>query len=512
MTSARVVDQEWITRAMAGDPVMIAPGEVVPSPDQTRVNFDEDYLRELAASILGVGGLLYPIIVWRRPDNVIELIAGECRLRSVRDILRWREIKAIFFQGNAKQRALICGIENLKRRNLDAMEWARYYVRLRDGHGMTGADIARELGVSDFTVDSRLGVADELSPEIHGWIASGHLAITTAYMKLVKPLRTGKLQESDVRRVAREIINRKHHGATAEERAREGASKAELTGRYKARVASEPKHRLHTILGLRTRANAARATLDSILMSVETETGRAAFEQLLSGKLSAESCAEVAKDLRWLARVAGDLAQLFKPAAHGAVGLGVRRPTAEVLAKREAGVGLDQPPPPALPAAPRLHRAVARPTVPKAQPAPEPRPAPRPVAPAAPRALPTPQPVKPVVLPAGNYKFIKRVLEAMFPLKGDNGLVVLNVELLGKALACGVSSVQSHALTALEITVAIWEVDPAAVPEGDGRELLEVVRRLRTNGPFGAVGLPIFIQRLRGMASVQRAAVDLSSL
>jgi len=57
--------------------------KIDPSPYQHRRHFDEDKLRELAASIQREG-LIEPIIVRPKSDRY-EMIAGERRLRAVRD-------------------------------------------------------------------------------------------------------------------------------------------------------------------------------------------------------------------------------------------------------------------------------------------------------------------------------------------------------------------------------------------------------------------------------------------
>jgi ParB family chromosome partitioning protein len=70
------IEQDGITRA-------IDLRDIAPSPFQHRKNFDSDKLKELAASIQR-DGLISPILV-RPIGNRFELIAGERRLRAIRD-------------------------------------------------------------------------------------------------------------------------------------------------------------------------------------------------------------------------------------------------------------------------------------------------------------------------------------------------------------------------------------------------------------------------------------------
>ena len=66
--------------------------DIDPSPYQRRRYFDEDKLKELGASIQREG-LIEPIVVrlvWKR----YELIAGERRLRAIRDYTDIKTIQA----------------------------------------------------------------------------------------------------------------------------------------------------------------------------------------------------------------------------------------------------------------------------------------------------------------------------------------------------------------------------------------------------------------------------------
>lgn len=305
-TTKSAARADWVAHSAGGDDVMIACDPIIPSPDQTRVDFDPEYIKELARSI-ETNGQLNPIFVWRRPDGGIEMVAGECRLRAIRDELGRSEIRARFVEGTAKERAIICGIENLDRRELNPMETARYYVRLRDVHGMKATEIMANFGKSDFTIFSHLGVVDELPSEVHALITSRELAINAAYNQLVKPLRAHKLERSQLLLRAREIIQRKRFGASPEERAVEGARAA------KGRKAKQPEHQLRTLLGFRARANVARTTIDSILVAISSDHGLDSFRRMVASRLSDPNRRAVAADFRWIASACTQLARAMEP-------------------------------------------------------------------------------------------------------------------------------------------------------------------------------------------------------
>ena len=72
-----------LTNPNIGETEILSVHEIVPSPFQYREYFDDRTLKELAANI-ELDGLVEPIVV-RRQHGSYELIAGERRLRAVRD-------------------------------------------------------------------------------------------------------------------------------------------------------------------------------------------------------------------------------------------------------------------------------------------------------------------------------------------------------------------------------------------------------------------------------------------
>ena len=57
--------------------------KIHPNPNQPRKNFDEDALKELAASIK-VHGIVQPIVLNRQPSGDYLIIAGERRWRAAK--------------------------------------------------------------------------------------------------------------------------------------------------------------------------------------------------------------------------------------------------------------------------------------------------------------------------------------------------------------------------------------------------------------------------------------------
>jgi len=104
--------------------------KVDPSPYQLRRHFDEDKLKELAASIQREG-LIEPIVVRPKNDRY-ELIAGERRFRALRDYTSIKTIQAQIITANNLQARRISAAENLQREDLSAIETIEAVVEIAD--------------------------------------------------------------------------------------------------------------------------------------------------------------------------------------------------------------------------------------------------------------------------------------------------------------------------------------------------------------------------------------------
>jgi len=104
--------------------------KIDPSPYQLRKHFDEDSLKELAASIQREG-LIEPIVVRPKKDRY-ELIAGERRFRALRDYTSIKTIQAQIVTANNLQARRISAAENLQREDLSAIETIKAVVEIVD--------------------------------------------------------------------------------------------------------------------------------------------------------------------------------------------------------------------------------------------------------------------------------------------------------------------------------------------------------------------------------------------
>jgi len=100
---------------------MIDINKIDPSPYQHRKSFDEERIRQLGKSIVQ-DGLIEPIIVRPQKKGRFQLIAGERRLRAIRDFTEMTMIQAKIAIVDDLQARRISSAENGLRKDLSAIE------------------------------------------------------------------------------------------------------------------------------------------------------------------------------------------------------------------------------------------------------------------------------------------------------------------------------------------------------------------------------------------------------
>ena len=117
--------------------------DITPDPDQPRRFFDEEALRELADSIRR-HGVVQPIVVTPRGAQFM-IVAGERRWRAAQ-LAGLVEIPSIIRSLSDQHRLEVSLIENLQRRDLNPLETATAYMKLRDQFNMTLEQIGQHVG------------------------------------------------------------------------------------------------------------------------------------------------------------------------------------------------------------------------------------------------------------------------------------------------------------------------------------------------------------------------------
>ena len=126
----------------------IAITDLKPSPFQPRINFDDEAIDDLAASIREKG-IIQPILVRASStgETTYEIIAGERRWRAAQRA-QLHEVPVLVRDFDDRETAEIALIENLQRQDLSPLEEAEGYNRLMSEFAHTQEALGQALGKS----------------------------------------------------------------------------------------------------------------------------------------------------------------------------------------------------------------------------------------------------------------------------------------------------------------------------------------------------------------------------
>jgi len=155
----------------------VPTGSIEPNPNQPRVHFDEESLKDLANSIKEIG-ILQPLLVREVGPGKYQLIAGERRWRAAQKA-KLGEVPVVvreIDQLGSVEQALV---ENLHRQDLTPLEEASAYQQLADDFSLTHEQVAKRVGKSRAAVTNALRLLT-LPAAIQGYLADGRLSASHA--------------------------------------------------------------------------------------------------------------------------------------------------------------------------------------------------------------------------------------------------------------------------------------------------------------------------------------------
>jgi ParB family chromosome partitioning protein len=117
--------------------------DIVPNPYQPRQSFSENELDEMALSVKEKG-ILTPLLVTKTGDGY-QLIAGERRWRAAQRAGLER-VPVVVREVTSTEALELALIENIHRKDLNAIEEAQAYQRLLEDSGLTQEALAKRLG------------------------------------------------------------------------------------------------------------------------------------------------------------------------------------------------------------------------------------------------------------------------------------------------------------------------------------------------------------------------------
>ncbi len=167
-----------------GRPLEIAVELIDRNPFQTRSNFDETKLTELAASI-EANGVVQPLVVRRGENGRYTLITGERRLMASKQAKK-ATVPAIVREVSDLQTMEMTVVENLQRADLNPMEQARAYERLSKEFHLTQEQMAGRTGKDRASVSNFLRLL-RLPDDLQQRVESGELSFGHARALLALP-------------------------------------------------------------------------------------------------------------------------------------------------------------------------------------------------------------------------------------------------------------------------------------------------------------------------------------
>ena len=241
--SAVPIEGEW----NSGDTILadVPVTQIVKSPYQPRLVFDEKAIEELATSIQTIG-LGKPIIVRPLPNGKLELVGGERRWRAV--LLNGGDTIKAVIQHMSDAMAMMLALTDNSQEDLTDYELARSYHRiLEDGEEKSQRALARRLGVN-VSIVSRCLTLMQLPESIRTVLDINPGLITCNYAKrfvdhaVSQPAiveravqvmdQSGVQQEAALRLIEKEIaaLNKAPEPPRSESRAVEGVGTIKVAG------------------------------------------------------------------------------------------------------------------------------------------------------------------------------------------------------------------------------------------------------------------------------------------
>lgn len=147
--------------------------DILPDPDQPRRTFEEEALNEMADSIRE-HGIIQPLIV-TPTDGHFLIVAGERRYRGAK-IAGLKTIPVLVRTLSDQHKLELSLIENLQRRDLNVLETATAYLKLRDQFNMSLEQIGvRVGGKAPSSISNTLRLL-RLPESVRKALQSGHLS------------------------------------------------------------------------------------------------------------------------------------------------------------------------------------------------------------------------------------------------------------------------------------------------------------------------------------------------
>jgi ParB family chromosome partitioning protein len=174
---------------------------IQPNPYQPRQSFDETEIADLADSIR-THGILQPLVV-RHSGDGFELIAGERRLRAAQ-AADWRQVPVQIRDVDDRQLAELAIVENIQRKDLNAIEKAESFQRYINEYQCTQEELAARVQVDRSTIANLIRLL-ELPADVKQMVQAGD--ISQGHARALLPLGDEQEQIEFARHIKREGLS-----------------------------------------------------------------------------------------------------------------------------------------------------------------------------------------------------------------------------------------------------------------------------------------------------------------
>jgi len=175
--------------------------EIENNPFQPRRDYDEPAIAELAES-LKQHGMIQPLVV-RRQEGRYQLISGERRLRAA-ILAGWQQVPAQVREADDRQMSEVAIVENLQRKDLNALEKAASFQQYLERYGCTQEELAGRLSIDRSTIANLIRLL-ELPEAIQQAVRAS--AISPGHARALLPLGDEREQMALCQRIGAESLS-----------------------------------------------------------------------------------------------------------------------------------------------------------------------------------------------------------------------------------------------------------------------------------------------------------------
>lgn len=251
--------------------------EIIADPDQPRHHFDEMALEDLTRSIKE-HGILQPIVVTPHKGK-FQIVAGERRFRAASKA-GLAKIPALVRTLTDQHKLELSLIENIQRRDLNPLETATAYLKLRDQFNLTLDQIGERVGGKSISAISNTLRLLRLPEPVRQAIIEGKLTegqarpLVNVDAKIISKILPQILEEEwSARKIEQFIVHMKR------EQSHEGSSKPEKSASRESYEDDTKRIAKHFATDVSVRTNAKGA--GQIIIKFESDEDFRRIQKLL---------------------------------------------------------------------------------------------------------------------------------------------------------------------------------------------------------------------------------------